>query len=43
MQHKINIDNPESLGLKSVSGLVNQLDGNIKMKEEDGIKFEIIF
>lgn len=39
----IELENTESLGLKLVSILVDQLDGNLELKREHGTEFRISF
>lgn len=39
----IDIENPETLGLQLVCILVNQLEGEIKLKRDSGTKFTIMF
>jgi two-component sensor histidine kinase/ABC-type amino acid transport substrate-binding protein len=42
-QKELNLKNPDSIGLKIVTGLVQQLNGTIEIKIENGTKFEIRF
>jgi PAS domain S-box-containing protein len=42
-QKKVNLQNPESLGLRIVTGLVAQLDGTIELKSDKGTRFQITF
>ena len=39
----INFENPETLGLQLVSILVNQLEGEIELKKENGTEFSMRF
>jgi len=39
----INLENPETLGLQLVQSLVKQLDGNLKLNNDNGTEFKIIF
>jgi PAS domain S-box-containing protein len=40
---KIDLQNPETLGLKIVSGLVQQLEGTIELDEKNGAQYKIVF
>ncbi|MBZ2166194.1 sensor histidine kinase [Methanobacterium spitsbergense] len=39
----INLENPETLGLKLVQSLVKQLDGDLKLNTDKGTEFKITF
>ena len=40
---KINLENPETLGLQLINSLVEQLDGKVKVNYEKGTSFTIVF
>jgi PAS domain S-box-containing protein len=39
----INLENPETLGLQLVHSLIGQLDGKLKLNNDNGTEFKIIF
>jgi two-component sensor histidine kinase len=39
----IKLENPETLGLQLVQSLVNQLDGKLKLNNDNGTEFKITF
>lgn len=40
---EVSIENPKTLGLQLVNGLVSQLDGTLKVERNNGTRFEITF